>query len=59
MITVLGLLFGAVLLVGLVVLAMKSGLGGGRDGQSSKTVATRQQQTNNPRGDVRSGTGPN
>ena len=57
MITVLGLLFGAVLLIGVVVLVMKSGTKGGRDGQSSNAVATKQEQASNPRGDVRSGTG--
>ena len=58
MITVLGLIFGAILLVGVFVLVMKSGSKGGRQGQSSNAEATKQQQASNPRGDVRSGSGP-
>ena len=57
MVTVLGLLFGAIFLVGVIVLAMKSGVLGGRKGQSSKAAAMTQKQANNPRGDVRSGNG--
>ncbi len=58
MITVLGLVFGAVLLIGVILLVMKSGNKGGRNRQSSNAIATEQREMSNPRGDVRSGTGP-
>lgn len=57
MITVLGLVFGLLLLGGVFFLVMKSGVTG-RKGQSSSAVAAKQQEMNNPRGDVRSGNGP-
>lgn len=58
MITVLALILGSILVVGLVVLVLRSGNKGGRQGQSGASVATKQEQMSNPRGDVRSGTGP-
>lgn len=58
MITVLAVVMGAILVVGLVIVAMRSGTKGGRQGQSGESVATEQRQMSNPRGDIRSGSGP-
>ncbi len=58
MITVIFILLIVGLIVGGVYLAMMSGTKGGRHDQASRPVV-RDQETSNPRGDVRSGTGPN
>jgi hypothetical protein len=54
MVTFLLVAIGVLVVIGLVVLAMKSGQRGGRDNQSGRSVATQQVQNSNPRGDVRS-----
>ncbi len=54
MLTVILLAAGAIVVIGAIYLAFASGNKGGRNQQASDAVANKQQQDNNPRGDVRS-----
>ena len=54
MLTVILLAAGAIVVIGAIYLAFASGNKGGRNQQSGDAVATKQEQNNNPRGDIRS-----
>lgn len=54
MLTFIFLAAGAIVVVGAIILALRSGTKGGRHGQSAESEVVKQRQNNNPRGDVRS-----
>ena len=59
MLTFLILAIGAILVIVLCFVVLKSGNRGGRHNQAGDAAVTKQVQNNNPRGDVRSGNGLN
>ncbi len=58
MLTFIFLAAGAIVVIGAIVLAMRSGTQGGRHRQAGEAVVNKQVQNSNPRGDQRaSGSG--